>query len=133
MARGDEIARNQLKSELPAGTSAWIDDRLGYLRRTGVVRREAEAEMGELPWLILMLAARGKAVIVGRGAGFLLPDETTLHVRVVAPEADRVGYMVQWLRLTRDDTGRVVRMHWATYRFTRAQETFDGYDFRAGA
>lgn len=30
------------------------------------------------------------------------------------------------LRLTRDSAGRVVRMHWATYRFTRVQETFDG-------
>jgi len=30
------------------------------------------------------------------------------------------------LRLTRDQHGVVVRMHWATYRFTRVQETFDG-------
>lgn len=30
------------------------------------------------------------------------------------------------LRLTRDGAGTVVRMHWATYRFTRWQETFDG-------
>lgn len=30
------------------------------------------------------------------------------------------------LRLTRDPDGTVVRMHWATYRFTRTQETFDG-------
>ncbi|HEX6967528.1 MAG TPA: serine hydrolase domain-containing protein [Micromonosporaceae bacterium] len=30
------------------------------------------------------------------------------------------------LRLTRDPAGVVVRMHWATYRFTRVQETFDG-------
>jgi CubicO group peptidase (beta-lactamase class C family) len=31
------------------------------------------------------------------------------------------------LRLTRDpDTGAVLRMHWATYRFTRDQQTFDG-------
>jgi hypothetical protein len=30
------------------------------------------------------------------------------------------------LRLTRDDGGAVVRMHWATYRFTRVQEAFDG-------
>jgi CubicO group peptidase (beta-lactamase class C family) len=30
------------------------------------------------------------------------------------------------LRLTRDDSGAVVRMHWATYRFTRGQEAFDG-------
>lgn len=30
------------------------------------------------------------------------------------------------LRLTRDERGEVVRMHWATYRFTRRQEAFDG-------
>jgi hypothetical protein len=30
------------------------------------------------------------------------------------------------LRLTRDGAGVVVRMHWATYRFTRSQESFDG-------
>jgi CubicO group peptidase (beta-lactamase class C family) len=30
------------------------------------------------------------------------------------------------LRLTRDRAGAVVRMHWATYRFTRGQESFDG-------
>jgi CubicO group peptidase (beta-lactamase class C family) len=30
------------------------------------------------------------------------------------------------LRLTRNGSGAVVRMHWATYRFTRGQETFDG-------
>ncbi|SCG80503.1 CubicO group peptidase, beta-lactamase class C family [Micromonospora rifamycinica] len=34
------------------------------------------------------------------------------------------------LRLTRDADGTVVGMHWATYRFTRRQETFDRYDFR---
>ncbi|WP_290856482.1 serine hydrolase domain-containing protein [Hamadaea sp.] len=30
------------------------------------------------------------------------------------------------LRLHRDSEGVVTRMHWATYRFTRSQETFDG-------
>jgi hypothetical protein len=31
------------------------------------------------------------------------------------------------LRLIRDPaTGDVVRMHWATYLFTRTQQTFDG-------
>ncbi|HEY7273207.1 MAG TPA: serine hydrolase domain-containing protein [Actinoplanes sp.] len=30
------------------------------------------------------------------------------------------------LRLTRDDAGVVTHMHWATYRFTRAQRAFDG-------
>ncbi len=35
------------------------------------------------------------------------------------------------LRLTRDAAGTVVRMHWATYRFTRTQETFSGEDVSA--
>jgi CubicO group peptidase (beta-lactamase class C family) len=35
------------------------------------------------------------------------------------------------LRLTRDSGGTVTQMHWATYRFTRAQETFDGISFSA--
>jgi YD repeat-containing protein len=30
------------------------------------------------------------------------------------------------LRLTRDASGQVVAMHWATYRVTREQETFAG-------
>jgi len=33
------------------------------------------------------------------------------------------------LRLTRDEHGVITRMHWATYRFTRALETFDGVTF----
>jgi hypothetical protein len=36
------------------------------------------------------------------------------------------------LRLTRDAGGTVVRMHWATYRFTRVQEGFDGGPASAG-
>jgi CubicO group peptidase (beta-lactamase class C family) len=36
------------------------------------------------------------------------------------------------LRLTRDADGTVVRMHWATYRFTRRQETFDGVHVSEG-
>ena len=33
------------------------------------------------------------------------------------------------LRLTRDNSGTVVRLHWATYRFTSSPETFDGQAF----
>lgn len=55
-----------------------------------------------------------------------LPDRPDVFRTVSGRE---VGEL---LRLTRDERGVVVRMHWATYRFTRTQETFDGYDFRAG-
>jgi hypothetical protein len=56
-----------------------------------------------------------------------LPDQADVFRTVSGRE---VGEL---LRLTRDSDGEVVRMHWATYRFTRRQETFDRYDFRAGS
>ncbi|SCL67794.1 CubicO group peptidase, beta-lactamase class C family [Micromonospora citrea] len=56
-----------------------------------------------------------------------LPDRPDVYRTVSGRE---VGEL---LRLTRDESGAVVRMHWATYRFTRAQETFDRYDFRVGS
>jgi CubicO group peptidase (beta-lactamase class C family) len=56
-----------------------------------------------------------------------LPDQPDVYRTVSGRE---VGEL---LRLTRDERGAVVRMHWATYRFTRTQETFDRYDFRAGS
>lgn len=49
-----------------------------------------------------------------------LPDQPDVLRTVSGREAGEL------LRLTRDADGRVVRMHWATYRFTRVQETFDG-------
>ncbi|MFR9778950.1 serine hydrolase domain-containing protein [Micromonospora sp. MS34] len=56
-----------------------------------------------------------------------LPDRPDVFRTVSGRE---VGEL---LRLTRDERGAVVRMHWATYRFSRHQETFDGYDFRTGS
>jgi cytidylate kinase len=53
--------------------------------------------------LLLAVGARGDAVIVGRGAGFLLPVESTVHVRVVASQESRVSYLAQWLRLSREE------------------------------
>ncbi|MFG1847721.1 serine hydrolase domain-containing protein [Micromonospora carbonacea] len=53
-----------------------------------------------------------------------LPDRPDVFRTVSGRETGEL------LRLTRDATGTVVRLHWATYRFTRGQETFDGYDFR---
>jgi CubicO group peptidase (beta-lactamase class C family) len=49
-----------------------------------------------------------------------LPDEPDILRTVSGREAG------EQLRLTRDEQGVVVRMHWATYRFTRVQEAFDG-------
>jgi len=49
---------------------------------------------------ILALGCHGECVIVGRGAAFILPRETTLRVRLVAPLVDRIRIVQQRLGLT---------------------------------
>jgi hypothetical protein len=103
----NEAQRGHVLAGVPADAAAWADAQLGRLRRERVVN--PGVELGELPRLILTLAARGGVVLVGRGAGYLLPRESTLHVRVVAPLEERVAYMAQWLRLPREEAAEQVR------------------------
>jgi CubicO group peptidase (beta-lactamase class C family) len=73
-------------------------------------------------WRDGSLRSRGADDPSGRPAAIFapLPDRPDVLRTVSGREAGEL------LRLTRDTSGTVVRMHWATYRFTRLQETFDG-------
>ena len=82
---------------MPAGRPAWANQQVEQL---SAARPAVAPDLTELVRLVFVLAARGEVVIVGRGAGFLLPAESTLNVRVIAPPAERVAYMGQWLRMT---------------------------------
>lgn len=93
-----ETAREEVLRDLPADASAWAEHRLELMQREG--RISHLEDLGGLPHLMLMLAARGRVIFVGRGAGYLLPGESTLHARMIAPEAARVGYLSLHLRLT---------------------------------
>src|SRR5581483_12010496 len=84
----DEAARGALLADVPAA---------------------ARSDAVAVAQFVLTLAARGEAVLVGRGAGFLLPPATTVHVRVVAPVGERVAYLGQWLRLTEAEAAAEVR------------------------
>ncbi len=57
---------------------------------------------------VLALASHGECVIVGRGAAHILPPETTLRVRLVAPVAERVAAFAQRLGIPRDEAARRV-------------------------
>jgi cytidylate kinase len=103
----NDVARTQLLAEIPADALHWADTHLEHLQRN----RGLNAD-GDSLWLIrlvLAIGARGSAVIVGRAAGFLLPAETTVHVRIIAPLESRVAYMAQELRLTRPEAVEEVR------------------------
>lgn len=71
-------------------------------------------------WRRGRLEARGVGDPAGMPPATFAPEGADL-MRTVSGREVR-----EQLRLTRDDAGRVVELHWATYRFTRQQETFGG-------
>jgi hypothetical protein len=86
----------------------WAEDRFdALLREQNLSRHPSVTSMARI---ILALGAQGEVVLLGRGAGCILPPRTTLHVRVIAPLADRVAYMSQWLRLTVEEAAEQVRL-----------------------
>ena len=98
----DENARRDLLTDVPPDAIVWANHRLSKLPRP------PKGDLIELVRLVFILAARGEAVIVGRGAGVLLPADTTLNVRIAAPLPERVAYMSQWLRMTTDEAAAEV-------------------------
>jgi cytidylate kinase len=57
---------------------------------------------------ILSLGAHGHCLIVGRGAAFVLPQQTTLRVRLVGEEKDRIESIHKRLNLTLAEARRWV-------------------------
>lgn len=92
----DDTARDELLHDLPAGAREWAAAQATRLS----IGRDWRPPTADMVRLILTLAARGEVVIIGRGAGFLLPPATSVHARVVAPLAEREAYLADSLRLS---------------------------------
>jgi cytidylate kinase len=103
----NENAREQILADLPDTAIAWANYHFKRLQREQKLLEESDTT--QMIRLLLTVAARGDAVIVGRGAGYLLPSDTTLHARLVAPLESRVAYFAQWLRLNREEAAAEVR------------------------
>lgn len=126
-----DASRQSVLADLPPTAAGWVAAQLDRVRRDRGI--DPEAEGGDMPRLILSLAARGQAILVGRGAGFYLPRESSLHVRIVAPLAARVAHLADLLRLTREQAAEQVRQRderraeFLLKHFGR--RTADPYDF----
>jgi cytidylate kinase len=108
--------REGIVEDLAPAAAHWVEDRLHQLLREQNLSQHPSVI--NLARVILTLGARGEAVLIGRGAGCILPRSTTLHVRIVALLADRIAYMSQWSRLTVDEAAEQVRLrdsHRATF------------------
>jgi cytidylate kinase len=88
--------------------AAWVDQRLEQLLREEHLSQHPLVV--SLARVVLALGAQGRVVLIGRGAGCILPRATTLHVRLLAPLEDRIAYMSQWMRLSAEEAAERVRV-----------------------
>jgi cytidylate kinase len=58
---------------------------------------------------VLALGAHGECVIVGRGAAFILPPQTTLRVRLVGPVAGRIAAVSRKLGISEHEAPSRIR------------------------
>jgi hypothetical protein len=96
-----------LTEGLNQAASRWVEERIQALVAAGL---EMPPPVVGITRATLALGAQGHVLLVGRGAGFLLPRESTLHVRLVAPLEERIAYMAQWLRLTVEEARQRVQV-----------------------
>lgn len=99
LAQGKRM-EDEIITSLSAEAREWVGDQLAEMKQENRLPKDSKEQ--DLTQVILALAAKGKAVIVGRGAGGLLPAHSMLHVRILAPLEDRATWIRQIHRLTRD-------------------------------
>jgi cytidylate kinase len=75
--------------------------------RSGVFR-ESEY-LRDVVRTVATLSERGRAVIIGRGAPFIVPPERSLRVRVVAPLAERIDRVVAERAVSRERASEIVK------------------------
>jgi cytidylate kinase len=61
--------------------------------------------------MLQALGARGECLVVGRGASFVLPADSTLRVRIVASHDDRIAFIVRERGLSKADAARFIDTH----------------------
>jgi len=100
--------RQEIVEALAPAAADWVEGQLNRILRAQDLSHHPS--LLAMARMVLALGAAGQVVLIGRGAGCILPRESTLNVRVVAPLQDRVAYMSQWLRLTVDEAAEQVRL-----------------------
>jgi cytidylate kinase len=101
-----QIGRVQGLDERPGN---WLRECVEAFSSAGTVSEPAYFH--RLLRLLLSLGSQGECIILGRGAAFVLPPETTLRVRLCAPLEDRIAYMSRERKVSRDEAARFVVGH----------------------
>jgi cytidylate kinase len=103
----DTVVRQGIFDSLTPPVNEWVASHLEVLLREHNLGKDPSVV--NLARVVLALGAQGEVVLIGRGAGFILPRASTLHVRMMAPLQERIAYMSQWLRLPLPEAAEKVR------------------------
>ncbi len=88
-----------------------------------------EAYLDHLAKLVESIGKAGDSLIVGRGAGFLLPRESTLRVRIVSPLKARSNRLAERMGVSYRTARRAARELDRRYlKFVRTMYRVDGSD-----
>jgi cytidylate kinase len=88
-----------------------------------------EAYLDHLSKLVESIGRAGQSIIVGRGAGFLLPRETTLLVRVIAPLKARAQRLSDRMGVSHRTARRAARdLDSRSLKFARTMYRVDASD-----
>jgi cytidylate kinase len=110
----------------------WLQECVEAFAAVPAVREQKYVD--HLIEVMLSLSGRGRCVIVGRGSLFVLPEATTLRVRLFAPLEDRIAVISQELHLSQSDAARHIvqtdrdRAHFVKLHFRRDPGDMRHYD-----
>jgi cytidylate kinase len=85
---------------------SWLLEAFAAL--TSVPYASQSAYVHRLVKTVLALGSYGECVIVGRGAAFILPAETTLRVRLIAPLEDRIRTITNQRGVSKEEALRQI-------------------------
>lgn len=115
---GELGLRTELLESVDEKRQGWLQECMQALAVVPTVSSSTYAR--QLVDSLMSLASHGKCVIVGRGAAQILPAETTLRVRLVAPLKDRIRVIEKRNALAPEEAGRwVTRMDAERVQFVK--------------
>jgi len=104
----DPVALGELAEELTPVQKNWVEKEWTRLSaRLGEKQLEGFVSLFRV---MLSLGAKGRIILVGRGAHWVLPENHILRVRVVGAIEERANYLSQTLRLSRTEAQQRLRM-----------------------
>ncbi len=104
---GEKGVRTELLESVDEKQTSWVLETLAAFADSKRISSAAFAR--DVAETLLALAVHGDCIVVGRGAAIILPEATTLRVRLVAPLDVRIARVQKKFGTSEKETARRVR------------------------